>query len=97
MQLEYGLGVEPLPTHVYLDGTYKVYALTSVKDGLTADLKVYGTQTIRIRCAEPRKVSSDSDSLIVAHFSYGSSMKEAFVRVRAADMLGSRGRTIFQY
>jgi hypothetical protein len=92
--LEYSLGAELLPTCILLDGTYNAYSLTLMQNGLTAEVKVYGTQTIRVRGKEVKIVFSEGKDLVVEQYSYDHSSGETRIRVRAKDMQGSRGRIV---
>src|SRR5690606_27736365 len=57
----YALGNGKMPAHIFNDGTYNVYAFGVNDNSIKARIKVYGTQTIRIRCPRPLQVLSASD------------------------------------
>jgi hypothetical protein len=91
-RLDYSLGNEAMPLHVFNDGTYSVYHLLSEGRKVTVRLKVYGTAVVRVRCpSSPQKILSEDPNLTVEEFSYSSDLGELTVVVRASDMQGSRG------
>jgi hypothetical protein len=93
-ELKYSIGREKIPVHIFNDGTYNVYALEFDNQSLTASVKIYGTQTIRISCSKPGAVTSDSHDLIIEAFSY---THELVVTVKARNMQGSSGKIIVQF
>jgi hypothetical protein len=93
-QLKYELGKEKLSRHVFNDGTYNVYSVTSSANAMTIKLRVYGTETIRIQSQPPKKITSDTDQLTIEKISDNNVLA---VTLRARDMQGSTGNLIIQF
>ena len=86
--LTYGVGEYVMPVYVLHHGTSNIFK--AVKDGnkMVIDLRVYGTQEIKIKSARPGTVSSNSDQLKVSQSSYDSATSFLTVTVQATDMQG---------
>jgi hypothetical protein len=95
--LQYTLGKTAMPLHVFLDGTYNIYELTVSKQSVVAEVKVYGTQVIRVRCTKPSQVLSSIPSLSIIGWNYDEDRNELKIEVKGADMQGSRGNVQVQF
>jgi hypothetical protein len=87
----YSLGAGMMPIHIFNDGTYNVYAFEVNGKSIKAQVKIYGTQTIRIRCARPARVWSASDDVVIKSYSYFESLGELRISLSGRDMQGSLG------
>jgi len=94
-RFQYTLGAQPMPLHVFNDGTYNVYAIRMQEAELTIDLKMYGAQTVKIKCAAPERIQSTNKALSVKDFDHDGTYLR--VTLHAADMQGSRGELKLQY
>jgi hypothetical protein len=94
--LMYSIGETEMSEHIFNDGTYNVYGLEVSGKRMVAKLKIYGTQTIRIRCSRPVLVQSLSDNLSIRRHSYFDSLGELRVIVSAKDMQGSVGELMVE-
>lgn len=90
-EVRYALGTREITDCVLNDGTYNVYELSKKDRSLEIDLKVYGTQTIKVRCSGCSAVVSQSDLLTVEGFTYDEQLGIAKISVGASDFQGSRG------
>jgi hypothetical protein len=87
--LEYTVGADMLPVCVYNDGTYNVYKLSQRESEIAITVRVYGSQTIKVRCPRPGSVRSDSKQLTIISFLYNEGSKTLNIEVVAADMQGT--------
>jgi hypothetical protein len=92
----YSVAADMMPVYIFNDGTYNIYKLEVAGKSLTASLKIYGTQTIRIHCPRPIAVKSLSDELSVRRYSYLDSLGELRLTLSARDMQGSVGEVSVQ-
>lgn len=90
--LKYSIGNIPPPLCVYNDGTYNVYSLTPSASEITLDLKVYGSQDVKVLCDNPKRIESDSAALQIEQSKYDPNSRMLRIFVTARDMQGSRGR-----
>jgi hypothetical protein len=95
--LEYTIGAEMLPVCVYNDGTYNVYKLLCNESQIAITVRVYGSQTIKVRCQRPIKAISDSEQLAIISSSYEEDVKTLKIEVVAADMQGTTSTVRLQY
>lgn len=86
--LEYSIGSKAMPLHVFNDGTYNVYNLSERSNTVTIDLKVYGSQTVRVRCKQPSSVVSQDGNIKINGFQY---TDELLIDITGRDMQGSTG------
>lgn len=95
--LQYAVGNEVTPVHVYNDGTFNVYRVELSDQGLSANLRVYGEQEIKIRCPKPLTVQSLEHALAVVQYQYNEASGYLHVTVKAADMQGSTGDILVRW
>ena len=95
--LEYQIGSGPMPLHVFNEGTYNVYELKKKAQTVDLVIKMYGTQTIKIKCTEPHKILTNTAGLSVKNFQYVPSTGMLEVIVSAADMQGTKGELQLLY
>lgn len=91
-ELRYALGTQPPENTVWLDGTFNVYNVISEEGELVVDLKMYGSQDVKIWCKRPEKVVSATKQLRVDRFRYIEDAGMAIVALTATDFQGARGR-----
>jgi len=96
-RLRYLTGSALMPFYVFNDGTYNVYGLKTTVNQILIDIKMYGSQTIKIRCLKPQLIISDSDGLMIERFTFLSREKMLKIDLKAKNMQGTRGIIILQY
>ncbi|MBY0435117.1 MAG: hypothetical protein K2U26_13500 [Cyclobacteriaceae bacterium] len=96
-QLKYTIGVKTLPMHILNDGTYNVYEVNGAGEHLSFRLRMYGTQTVKVKCPLPKNVSSDSKQLVIQSFSYNQELSLLSIEVCGTDMQGSTGIVKIQF
>ena len=92
-ELEYEVGSSLMPTHIFHDGTYNVYDVTS-NGVIEMNVKIYGTQSIRVRCSSVSDVRSLSDALTIKGYFFNDTAGEVSITVEARNMQGSAGTII---
>jgi hypothetical protein len=95
--LRYAVGNDVMPVHVYHDGTYNVYGVELSEQGLSARLRVYGEQEIKIRCPKPLIVQSMVREVAVLRYQYHEASGYLHVIVKASDMQGSTGNVLVRW
>ncbi len=90
---EMATGSEWQQAMVINDGTYNVYRLSQEEDVLHYDIRVYGTQEIKINLAEePGAISSSNPNLSVQSWNYHAENKLLHVELSARNFQGETGR-----
>jgi hypothetical protein len=80
-----------MPIHVLNDGTYNVYKVNKTDNQILITLKMYGRQTVKIKCDKPKKVISSDDGLIVESYLFLPDQGFLEIIVLGINMQGSRG------
>lgn len=96
-KLHYRTGTALMPLHVYNDGTYNVYGLIKTDNQILITLKMYGRQTVKIRCSKPEMVISVKDGLVVESFTFIPEQGMLQIIVKGTNMQGNRGIIKLQY
>lgn len=89
--LQYEIGDEKMTQHIFLDGTYNLYGVKSLKDKIAAEVRIYGMQVIQLYGRAPRDIKSQSDDIAIEDVRRDDALGTTFITVRAKDMQGSRG------
>jgi hypothetical protein len=92
--LQYSIGPDSLPVHIFHDGTYNVYDATVTIDSVAITLRVYGQQQVNVRCPKPVAVRVDAGALVIQNDRYDEGSGYLTLDVKAADMQGSTGTII---
>ena len=90
-RLQYRTGPDWLSLYVYNDGTYNVYRLSKTDDKIFINLKMYGRQTVNIRCSKPEKVVSDTEELVVESYTFHPDQGMLKIVLQASNMQGTYG------
>ncbi len=87
--LKYSIGSSILPHHVYNDGTYNVYSFTSDNGKVTVNLRLYGTQIIKITgFSSPQKIEITNSNVALLDTNYDEKYKTLLLNVKAHDIIG---------
>lgn len=95
--LRYAVGAAPMPFHVYLSGTYNVYATEVQRTSASIDIKMYGTQEVLIKTRNVRAVESDNPKLTIRDRRYDSATGTLALTVHGHDIQGERGVITLRY
>lgn len=90
-ELKYEISEGTLPFVVYNSGTYNVYSVSESKKEKSIELRVYGTQDVKIQCLNPSSVVSDNADLKILKTTYDAARNILVVQLRAHDMQGETG------
>jgi hypothetical protein len=96
-RLEYRIGADLMPLHVYNDGTYNVYELRRKDRQIFITLKMYGSQTVKIKCLEPRNVISATKGLVLESYKFLAGKGMLYIKLKGSNMQGTRGVIQLQY
>ena len=87
-----------MPTYVNHTGTYNVYRLDHVEDGVRINLEMYGIQTVRVVGVQlPAGVSSSNPFLQIVSFDYDPETSVLDMQISGRDMQGERGTIRISY
>ncbi len=89
-QLRYQIGQNTMPLHVVHDGTANIYRLQQQADKLLIDLKVYGQQTLKVKCDKPAQVLTAAEGLQVEAYQYNDHTSILSIDLVAHDFQGER-------
>jgi hypothetical protein len=95
--LNYKLSDHTMPFTVFNDGTYNVYRVTESKNLKSLDVKVYGSQEIKIFCSDPRSVESENTNLKIVGTNYNKDTGMLAIRVNAHNIQGEEGLLNLNY
>jgi hypothetical protein len=95
--LQYSIAANEMPLYIFNDGTYNVYSLSKEGDSILIDMKMYGSQLVKIKCINPQAVISHTKGLSVIGFSYNSLDGLLNVTIAAADIQGTKGIIEIKY
>jgi hypothetical protein len=96
-KLQYRTGTTLMPLHVYNDGTYNVYGLSKTESQILITLKMYGRQTVKIRCCKPEKVISANDGLVLESYTFLPDQGMLHIMINATNMQGTLGEIKLMY
>jgi hypothetical protein len=89
--LKYEIGRAIMPLTVYNDGTYNVYQLSRQAGEVRINLRVYGSQIVKVKCERPLKMISDNKALVLEKMSYDEKEQMAHIHAKASDFQGVTG------
>ncbi len=95
--LKYTVGNELSQRIVYNDGTYNVYGFSEQQNEISINVKVYGTQTVKVRCKKPQQVVSNNKGLNIENSSYQEQSGTLNITVKAKDIQGETGNIMLVY
>ncbi len=90
-KLTYEIGDASMPLFVNNTGTYNIYEVSIKKNQMKFDLKMYGTQTVRIKCPLPTAVLSSNPYLKIIKQTYDVDNQLLLLEIYGRDMQGERG------
>lgn len=89
--LVYTVGQNSLTQGVFNDGTYTIYSFKADSSTVSIDLKMYGTQTVKIKTAKPIAVKSSNANLKINSTIYDESTGVLSLEIYGRDFQGERG------
>jgi len=89
--LKYKIEKSKMPFYIFNDGTYNIYDVSENSDKIKFEIKMYGTQNVRIKCKEPTNILSNNKNLIVLSQNYNKLKGELTLKIKGVDMQGERG------
>ena len=95
--LQYSVAATEMPLYIFNDGTYNVYSLSNEGSSILIEMKMYGSQSVKIKCIHPQAVISLTKGLFINEFSYDILNGELNITIAAADIQGTRGIIEIKY
>jgi len=90
--LDYSIGNNKISTHIWYDGTYNVYSFSSNNKKTIVNIRLYGTQDIKIvGINEPHNVSISNPNIKQINKQYDTKDKTLTLTLSALDMQGESG------
>jgi hypothetical protein len=90
--LKYKIGKNLMSEYVYNDGTYNVYQFKKGNNFILIDMKVYGTQTVKVfGINNPLKIESDNKNLIIQNSEYSKKLRMLMINIQAHNIQGNQG------
>lgn len=96
-QLEYKIGKNLMPQFINNTGTYNVYDVEITEQEMKFDLKMYGTQVVKVKCPKPVSVSSSNRYLNILTQEYNSENKMLLLEIYGRDMQGEEGEILIKF
>lgn len=91
-KLNYTIGNQMMDSCIINDGTYNIYSFEKAANLLTFNVKIYGTQTIKIRCAKPKIINSSNKNIKFISSKYDESTDVLAITVSGHDFQGETGQ-----
>ncbi|MBN8650473.1 MAG: hypothetical protein J0L67_03550 [Cytophagales bacterium] len=95
--LTYFMSGNLLPLYVNHSETSNIYDLTVRSGYVQLKIRIYGEQSLTIKCDQPKRVLSKSENLKINFSSYDSGARTLKLVVKGTDMQGSTGNIEVQY
>lgn len=89
--LTYEVGEETMPVYINNTGTYNIYDVDISNKNLNFDLKMYGTQTLKIKCPEPESIKSSNPNLKILSSNYDKKDGLLDLVISGRDIQGEKG------
>ncbi len=87
--LRYSIGAAKMPLYVYNDETYNVYSFSHDEDKVTVNVRLYGTQVVKIVGESlPQKIEITNPNVTLLDESYDKESKTLFLNLKAHDIIG---------
>jgi hypothetical protein len=88
-ELQYEIGDKPLDSYINNTGTYNVYSYTSDKKGVTAEVRIYGEQTIEFHGLNtPENISLNNPNVQIVTSNYDDKNEKLFLTLKGIDFQG---------
>ena len=90
------IGKTMMPCVVCNDGTYNAYHLSQQASEIKINLRVYGSQVVKVRCPRPFNIASDNHALVLEKMEYNEHEQLAYIHVKATDFQGVTGNVMLK-
>lgn len=95
--LRYKVGPEQMVRYVNNTGTYNVYNVKNERKQFSFDLKMYGTQTVRVQTERPADAESDTSVLTILSREYDNVNGVLLLEIRGRNIQGEPGTITLKY
>jgi hypothetical protein len=95
--LKYTTGYLMMDEFVFNSGTYNIYKVESNGSSMQFDIKMFGTQTVLIKCRKPRSVSSSNPHLEIISDSYNDETGYFSIEISGRNITGESGTVTLRF
>jgi hypothetical protein len=95
--LTYAIESKQMENFVFNDGTYNVYNFNIEENAVTFNVKLYGSQTIKVKCAEPKAVTSNNAGIQIKSSQYNAETGFLNIDAAASDFQGVKGNIVINF
>jgi hypothetical protein len=95
--LVYSIGSQLMHDCILNNGTYNVYSLKKSKNALRFHVKMYGRQSIKLKCEKPRSIDSSNKYLEIKSSLYDEVQNMLSLEVSGRDFQGEKGIITLNY
>ncbi|MGQ9798405.1 MAG: hypothetical protein ACUVRG_03790 [Ignavibacterium sp.] len=96
-ELTYEIGEKTMPIYINNTGTYNIYDVAITKNSLDFKIKMYGTQTVKIKCPEPKSIKSDNPNLKIISSNYDKKDELLFLELYGRNIQGEVGNILINF
>jgi hypothetical protein len=95
--LVYSIGSQLMDDCIVNDGTYNIYSFEKSKNVLKFTVKMYGSQSIKLKCAKPESIDSSNKYLEIKSSAYNEAQSILSIKVSGRDFQGEKGIITLNY
>ena len=95
--LTYEIGEKSLPVYINNTGTYNIYTVSNSNKNLTFEIKMYGTQPVRIHCPEPANIKSGNHMLKIISNEYDKDNGILVLKLNGHNIQGEKGNILIDF
>ena len=95
--LDYEVSEKNMDFFVFNDDTYNVYSVENTKKEKKVQLRVYGTQDVKIKGDNPKEIKIDNTDMQIVKSDYNTDKQMLIVTVQALDIQGETGTLTLKY
>ena len=89
--LKYIISENVMPEYIFNSGTYNVYKTTISDTTYQFDIKMYGTQVVKIKTSNPKNITTSNPNLQIISNTYDSENGMLLLELKGRNMQGERG------
>lgn len=89
--LKYRVGKQYMSDYIFNDGTYNVYNFNSNDKSVTFEIKMYGTQVVKLKSKNPKSILSSNPHLKIVSSKFDEMSGILSIEISGQDIQGERG------
>jgi hypothetical protein len=96
--LKYSVGSFTMPQYIFNDGTYNIYSFSNDKNKAIVDLRLYGTQVVKIvGISLPQKIKITNVNVVLLDKDYDKETNTLSLYLKAQDIIGETTKIRLTY